>query len=187
MSKRVVVFQLGEGDVFETGEYDLLVKDVAARALNSGGLDNLFEAGVEYAFKASRPRAVRALFAHAGVVLPEGEWITVPYNMAALKAKVGQPWYPVIDRERCVACGLCFDYCLFGVYSRDAEGKVAVTKPQACKPGCPACARICVQSGVIFPFCPEEPINGAEPQAQATGAEALQALTADPLARLRQR
>jgi len=68
-------------------------------------------------------------------------------------------WYPVIDKERCIECGKCHDFCLFGVYSVE-EGCVKVVKPQNCKNNCPACARMCPSKAVIFPKYEKSPING---------------------------
>lgn len=62
-------------------------------------------------------------------------------------------WFPVIDYNRCVDCGQCADFCLFGTYEK-RDGKVIVTNPQACKNNCPACGRICPQSAIIFPKYP---------------------------------
>ena len=70
------------------------------------------------------------------------------------------PWYPVIDRERCTACGKCFNFCLFGVYEKDANNQIVVRNPEKCKPECPACARVCPQGAVIFPKHKEAEING---------------------------
>ena len=61
-------------------------------------------------------------------------------------------WYPVIDGSRCVQCQHCLQFCLFGVYELDAEGKVQVRRPDQCKPGCPACSRVCPQSAIMFPL-----------------------------------
>ncbi len=60
-------------------------------------------------------------------------------------------WYPVIDGSRCVQCQHCLQFCLFGVYELDADGKVQVRNPDQCKPGCPACSRVCPQSAIMFP------------------------------------
>jgi Pyruvate/2-oxoacid:ferredoxin oxidoreductase delta subunit len=70
------------------------------------------------------------------------------------------PWFPVIDYSRCVNCRQCYNFCLFGVYSVDADGKVRVTKPANCKTGCPACARVCPAAAIIFAKYTESPFNG---------------------------
>jgi hypothetical protein len=76
---------------------------------------------------------------------------------------LGRRWYPVIDYSRCVGCKQCHDFCLFGVYAVDASGRVSVTQPDNCKPGCPACARVCPVSAIIFPECKDdEAIAGGE-------------------------
>lgn len=59
-------------------------------------------------------------------------------------------WFPVIDYSRCTACGQCADFCLFGVYEKTEE-RVSVLFPQGCKNNCPACARICPHTAIIFP------------------------------------
>jgi NAD-dependent dihydropyrimidine dehydrogenase PreA subunit len=59
-------------------------------------------------------------------------------------------WYPVIDYSRCTSCGQCADFCLFGVYEKTA-GKVKVVNPENCKNNCPACARICPATAIVFP------------------------------------
>ncbi|MBI9068153.1 MAG: 4Fe-4S binding protein [Salinivirgaceae bacterium] len=59
-------------------------------------------------------------------------------------------WFPILDYERCVGCGQCADFCLFGTYSK-TDDKVWVENPHACKNNCPACARICPHTAIIFP------------------------------------
>ncbi len=74
-------------------------------------------------------------------------------------------WYPVKDASRCTHCGHCVQFCLFGVWSRKETGEVAVANPDACKDGCPACARICPQGAIIFPEYLDDPaICGAPGQ-----------------------
>ena len=141
----------------------------------------------------SRPRAARALLAFAGVRLPPNvAWMTLPFDRAALKAEYGVPWYPVIDRERCSGCGTCHDYCLFSVYSRDAAKpageRVRVTAPLNCKTGCPACARLCPEGALIFPFCQEAELNGEVENPVHRSTEALAAaLGEDPMKLLAER
>lgn len=59
-------------------------------------------------------------------------------------------WYPIIDQNRCTNCGQCANFCLFGVYEMK-DKKVHVVNPSGCKNNCPACARICPQTAIIFP------------------------------------
>ncbi len=129
------------------------------------------------------PRAVRWLFAAAGASLPEPGTrflnlrrqsateilaavtqggVTGAATVAPPTADAWTPWFPVIDHGRCVNCGQCLDFCLFGVYERDDTGCVAVRNPQHCKTNCPACARICPEVAIIFPKHDQPPINGAE-------------------------
>jgi Pyruvate/2-oxoacid:ferredoxin oxidoreductase delta subunit len=71
-------------------------------------------------------------------------------------------WYPVIDLSRCANCLECLDFCLFGVFGVNGEGHVFVEDGDACKPGCPACARVCPQGAIVFPECPTAVIAGGE-------------------------
>jgi len=79
-----------------------------------------------------------------------------------------QPWFPVIDFDRCENCQQCLSFCLFGVYTVDADGRVQVSHPANCKNGCPACARVCPSASIIFPKYPNAPINGGELKAGET-------------------
>ena len=137
----------------------------------------------------SRPRAARALLAFAGAVLPERlTWLALPFDREALMTEYGVPWYPVIDRELCTGCGTCHDYCLFSVYASDAAkpggGRVSVTAPLNCKTGCPACARLCLEGALIFPFCHEAELNGEVEQPVHRSIDALAAALGDDPMRL---
>lgn len=127
-------------------------------------------------------RAIKCLFQTADAPLDEekvtyynartGDTEEIIDSLTALKSP-GQitniadktewiPWFPVIDYDRCTNCRQCFNFCLFGVYALTDDGKVKVTKPNACKTNCPACARVCPQKAVIFPKYKDSPINGDE-------------------------
>jgi len=72
-------------------------------------------------------------------------------------------WYPVIDYDRCVSCGQCAEFCLFGAFEVEGDGRVRVARPARCKLNCPACARVCPASAIIFPKFPDGgPIAGDE-------------------------
>ncbi len=81
------------------------------------------------------------------------------------------PWFPVIDYDRCTGCGQCMEFCLFGVFGTDEEGRVVVEHPENCKTNCPACARVCPEVAIVFPKYPSPPINGAEVTAEDEARE----------------
>lgn len=99
-----------------------------------------------------------AAWAAVGVEVPAGTAGTV----RELTAQTSERWYPLMDRERCIQCRNCLQFCLFGVYS-EPDGEVAVVEPDACKAGCPACARVCPRGAILFPLYDEDDaISGAE-------------------------
>ena len=96
-------------------------------------------------------------------------------------------WFPAIDRERCVDCGRCLEFCLFGVYSREGR-HVVVSDPGQCKNNCPACARVCPERAVVFPKYTKSPINGGLDDEEGLSALDPSALYAEALrTRLQQR
>ena len=76
-------------------------------------------------------------------------------------------WYPIIDHSRCTDCLECVNYCLFGVYNIDSNSRPFVDQPDACRDGCPACARVCPNQAIMFPLYEDRVIAGYElPQAE---------------------
>ena len=83
-------------------------------------------------------------------------------HLAAFPSKLGEDaWYPTLDKDACAECGKCFEFCPFGVYEM-VNDRVTVVHPQHCKNNCPACARQCPTSAIIFPKYDRSPINGGE-------------------------
>ena len=115
-----------------------------------------------------RTQTVEEVAAQRGITLEEvSEETLEAYRRELANFPTDQghdAWFPIIDRERCVSCGKCHDFCLFGVYSLDEDGQVQVTDPHSCKNNCPACARTCPQEAVIFPKHEFAPINGGVQQ-----------------------
>ncbi len=79
-------------------------------------------------------------------------------------------WYPVVDLDRCTNCLECLNFCLFGVYGLDQSESLAIDQPDACRPGCPACSRICPQGAIMFPDHHDPAISG-DPRASAGGVK----------------
>ncbi len=208
MQPETVIFKLGELDRFTadplaelSGYGDAMritrIDNLAQAALqkNNPELTGIFEdAAVEYYCCASRPRAVRALLDFAQIEYRGRNitWINVACDESLLKGLQGAPWYPVIDRERCSGCGICYDYCIFATYQLDQNSpraqRVKVAAPLNCKQGCPACARICPSGALIFPFSPEAVLNGAlEDKSVMARDELIREFEKDPIKVLEQR
>jgi len=80
--------------------------------------------------------------------------------------EVTQPrWYPVVDRGRCGNCLECLNFCLFGVFSTDVSGELLIEQPDACRDGCPACARVCPSAAIMFPHF-NNPAVAGDPKAK---------------------
>lgn len=60
------------------------------------------------------------------------------------------PWFPTIDPEKCTNCGVCRDFCRYGVYA-DGPAIVEVAAPFACVVGCSHCTTICPAGAIGFP------------------------------------
>lgn len=152
------------------------------------------------------PRAVKWLFEWAGIDTNDVEFFNMrttppeelmksllgtddnsPSVLTVSKPHEWIPWFPVIDRDLCINCKQCLEFCLFGVYSL-VDGKVTVTNPSACKTNCPACAKVCPKAAIIFPKYDKSPINGDHVDADAVKAVNLKALVdGDLQEKLRQR
>jgi NAD-dependent dihydropyrimidine dehydrogenase PreA subunit len=98
-----------------------------------------------------------------------GMVVSVPNGKAKVLEEATRPrWYPVVDLERCTECKECLNFCLFGVYAFDQSGAIFVEQPDACRPGCPACARICPAGAIMFPQHNDPAIAG-DPEASLQG------------------
>lgn len=95
--------------------------------------------------------------------LPDGAG---PGTVVERSDPAGTRWYPLVDTTKCVECSHCLQFCLFGVYSRDADGHLVASQPDRCKAGCPACSRICPQGAIMFPLYAKDPAIAGAPGTQ---------------------
>lgn len=57
-------------------------------------------------------------------------------------------WYPTVDLEKCVKCGMCMN-CGKKVYDWTEDGPV-VARPYSCVVGCTSCANLCLGNAITF-------------------------------------
>lgn len=61
-------------------------------------------------------------------------------------------WYPIIDENKCIGCGMCVTSCGRNVFSFDSErNKAIVANPYNCMVGCTTCSVYCLQDAISFP------------------------------------
>ena len=130
--------------LFHTGRAPLLQNEVEILNMRTESAESIISSLLENQRPAGTPKNIQ--------LEKRGDWI---------------PWFPVIDYDRCQNCKQCLNFCLFGVYELSESDKVEVINPANCKTNCPACARVCPQTAIIFPKYSGSPINGDEVDEQA--------------------
>lgn len=174
------------------------LQDLCAVALHEKSvLDELGREFQEKVVVACYPRAVKNIFRQTGIhfgsfevlnykelsaseintllkkkyFLQEGKALHHVYQSALMVPA----WFPVIDEVRCINCGKCARFCLFGVY-HFSKDRLMVVNPLACKNNCPACGRTCPASAIIFPRLKEKSVlSGDTPEedGKIKGSESL--------------
>lgn len=59
-------------------------------------------------------------------------------------------WYPVIDYERCIECGVCIDKCKHGVYKLEKAPTPVVIKSENCIEECHGCGNLCPTEAISY-------------------------------------
>lgn len=134
-------------------------------------ISRLFPRPAEWLFRSRGAKAKKITAYDMTFVSSSGEELSavmsptsdVPGEVVERKALTVTRWYPVVDRSRCTNCYHCLQFCLFGVHARTDEGELLVQNPDKCKPGCPACSRICPHGAIIFPLYDKDPAIAGAP------------------------
>lgn len=63
---------------------------------------------------------------------------------------MSKTWYPVIDYELCIECGLCSAKCTHRVYDVDKLPTPVVVFPVGCVQGCHGCGNLCPKGAISY-------------------------------------
>lgn len=59
-------------------------------------------------------------------------------------------WYPVVDSEKCIECGLCVDNCPHSVYDKTKSPVPVVVFEEGCIEGCKGCGNRCPTEAITY-------------------------------------
>jgi NAD-dependent dihydropyrimidine dehydrogenase PreA subunit len=63
---------------------------------------------------------------------------------------MSKTWYPVVDTEKCIECGLCVDNCPHNVYDKTKSPVPVVVSEEKCIQGCRKCGRNCPVGAIEY-------------------------------------
>ncbi|MFN2340027.1 MAG: ferredoxin family protein [Halanaerobium sp.] len=63
---------------------------------------------------------------------------------------MAENWYPIIDKEKCIKCHNCIDFCPHGVFEVDDEGYPEVVNPLNCVEFCRGCLNACDEGAISY-------------------------------------
>jgi len=59
-------------------------------------------------------------------------------------------WYPIIDKEKCIQCYQCVNFCSHDVYEVGQDGYPNVKNPDNCVEFCRGCQKICPNEAIKY-------------------------------------
>ncbi|MEM3673815.1 MAG: ferredoxin family protein [Candidatus Bathyarchaeia archaeon] len=59
-------------------------------------------------------------------------------------------WFPTVNYELCIGCGICVEFCPKHVYEKQSD-KAVVARPYDCVVGCESCSKRCPVGAISFP------------------------------------
>jgi NAD-dependent dihydropyrimidine dehydrogenase PreA subunit len=63
---------------------------------------------------------------------------------------MSKTWYPVINDDICIECGICTDQCTHGVYNEAKAPHPVVVKPEECIQDCKGCGSLCPNDAISY-------------------------------------
>ncbi len=78
--------------------------------------------------------------------LEPGCVVTEPGSSKAYRTGDWRSFRPVLNKDRCIQCGLCWIFCPDMAYAQDGEGYYE-SNPEYCK-GCGVCAKECPTNAI---------------------------------------
>ena len=63
---------------------------------------------------------------------------------------MSKTWYPVIDTEKCIECGICVDNCPHNVYDKTKSPVPIVLREENCIQGCKTCGKNCPVGAIEY-------------------------------------
>lgn len=70
---------------------------------------------------------------------------------------MSKTWYPMINYERCIECGLCVEMCPNNVYDEEKSPRPVVVNPDGCGQGCKGCSAECPSEAIQYFGDTQEP------------------------------
>jgi NAD-dependent dihydropyrimidine dehydrogenase PreA subunit len=96
-----------------------------------------------------------SIIAGAQIVPGEEQWVGKALSDKIKACTIFTPktkQHIVVVASKCTGCGLCYKYCLGGVFDMDAAtGKAVVTRLETCME-CAICAHICPSDAIGFDY-----------------------------------
>lgn len=63
---------------------------------------------------------------------------------------MSKEWYPIVNYDLCISCGVCHEFCPHGVYESNEDGSPLVVRPEGCIQGCHGCENQCSSGAISY-------------------------------------
>lgn len=63
---------------------------------------------------------------------------------------MSEKWYPIVEYEKCVNCGLCINNCPYDVFDKKSALRPFVLDPDSCFDYCHGCGNCCPEGAIVY-------------------------------------